>query len=191
VTATATEAALRDRTRLAFADPTRNAEAARAALRKRLDDSRSRIGRSLAVVAVIVGLQAMSGGLESALVIGGMAAVIVAVGLFAVVLPRRRRALAAGSIEGDLLAWLRADLDREIGGLRRTRPYLTALGVLAALLLLLTVANLAKDLWLVPKPIVPAHYFVPLVIMALVGFQLWYDVRHRLPWLEREREDLS
>ena len=185
-TAVATEAALRGRAAAERPLPDR----ARDAMRRRLGDARSRLVRGLGVVAVIVALEAWSQGATGALIVGGLAAAIVAVGFVTVVLPRRRQAMAAAT-GGDLLGYLRTDLDWEIGELRKARPALAVLGLLGAALFVLTIFNIVKDLWLVPRPVETAKYVAPLVISALVGVRLWHDVRRRLPRLEREREDRS
>jgi hypothetical protein len=188
-TAEATGRALRRRAERATAE--RDWNDVRAGFRRRLALDRSRLARGLLVVAAIVALNWWQQGPVSAAVVGGFAAVVVAVGLLAVVMPRMRRARRAETVDTDLLAYYRADLDREIDGLRKCRPFLGVLTVLCAAVVVLTFVNIAKDLWLQPRPFEAARAVVPILMVSLLAIPAWYRDRVVLPRLERERRELS
>lgn len=188
-TAQATEAALRSSVGAAAVG--RDWPSVRAGFSRRLARDRTRVLRGLAVIAAIVALNWWMQGPVSAAFIGGLAAVVVIVGLLTVVLPRVRRARHAERFDEDLLSYYRGDLDREIDGLRKARPLLRVLGALCVLLALLTAANVAKRIWITHEPVEAAQIVGPLAAVLLVAVPMGYRARVVLPRLEREREDLA
>jgi hypothetical protein len=187
--ATAAEAALHARASAATVG--RDWAAVRGGFARRVARDRTRIVRGVAVVAVIVALNWWMQGPVSAAVIGGMAAALVIVGLLTVVLPRTRRARRAERVDEDLIAYYRADLDREIDGLRKSKPLLGILSVLCAGVVVLTAVNVVKDVWLQPRPFEAARDVGPVIMVSFLAIPAWYRARVVLPRLEREREDLA
>lgn len=181
------QAGLKQRSQAGLADP------GRAALRSRVAQTRDRILRTALVVLLIVALQFHSRGLASALAIGGLAALVALAGIFGYLLPQRRRALEAGACasEGELLAGLRVELEREIAALRQARGLRIALGLLCAATVLLSAGRLALDLWGGVRTLAPLGYLLPCGLAALLTLRLAHDQWRRLPRLEREREDFA
>lgn len=189
--AIATDAALRGSPTEA-GDLARTGEQMQQALQRRLRDDRTRVMRTLFAVVAIVVLSAWWRGVGTALVIGGIGLAMGVVGLAATVFaPHRRMVAAAVTGHGDLLAWLRDDLDARIAARRRLRPVRVIMTVLALLLLVSVGWHLAQDLWLEPQPLDAKTYVVPLTIVALTGWSLLRDAHENLSRLERQRQELS
>lgn len=188
--AIATEASLRRSTPEAGA-LARTGERMQQALQRRLREDRTRVLRTLFTVIAIVVLSAWWRGTGTALVVGGIGLVMGVVGLAATVFaPHRRMVAAAVTGHGDLLAWLRDDLDARIAARRRLRPVRVIMTALALLLLVSVGCHLVNDLWFEPQPLDAKTYVVPLAIAAMTAWSLLRDAHESLSRLERQRQEL-
>ncbi len=188
-TAEATEAALRGQARAAVAE--RDWEHVRASFRLRRRSERNRKLRGLACVLTIVALQWWALGPLAGAITATFGVVVLVFAWFRYVLPRERRARQVESVDTEMLAYYRQELDEEIGGLRSSRPLVVVLLVLYAATLVLMVANVAKELVLGHGFPNIENYVATFIVFTLVGGGMWWRGRHVLPRLERERRELG
>jgi hypothetical protein len=102
-----------------------------------------------------------------------------------------RRARLAGVVSADLLAFYRADLDREIALIRKSKPLFPMLAVSFGLMIVASLALLVKALIADDRPFDEPQLLMPLVVLPIVFAWLWRRVRVVLPRLERERKELD
>jgi len=188
-TASATEAAMRLRVREASAGRDWETVRARFWARRRLD--RNRKLRGLASFVLIFGLTAWSLGPVAGTGVALFAVAMLAIGWWRVVLPEQRRARAARSVDADLLAFYRRDLDQELARLRGSRLLVVVMVVLFASNLVLMLGHVAKEMWLGHGFPDVQSYVATFVVFAVIGGMMWCHGRYRLPRLERERRELG
>jgi hypothetical protein len=187
-TAAVTEQALRGRSRRASAG--RDWVRIRAGLDARSKDLRKHVVRSLGVTWILVALAWLLEGVPFALFTGGASVVTVAVVVIFHVLPRERAARRAARSDAALLAWYRADLDREIRSLRVARPMVFVLGALWLGTCALSASQMIFA-WSAGRPFDSRLQLFPPLVIAFVIAQFAYQGWVRLPRLERERKDLA
>ena len=158
--------------------------------RQRHERDRLRIGKGVLVVAAITLLHGWSRGWAGAAFIGAVGAIMLVLAWLLVARPRWRRARAALDPGGDLLATYRADLDREIGGLRQSRAWFWVVAVAWGAVLIMQPVVLWKQHAFGEPLDVRGAAFAALIGAWLVGSMLW-RLRVTLPRLERERAEID
>ena len=185
-TAEATGAALRGRVRTAETD--RDWDDVRSAFRARRRRTRLAAAAAWALTPPLVALfwwtlpPLVSGVVTACLVVGLVAASRGGAAEAA-------RARLAESVDHDLLAFYRADLDREIAVLRGSRPLFPLLSISFGVMIVVTLALLARSV-LVDGTFDP-KFLMPLTVLPAVYGWLWRRARIVLPRLERERGELA
>jgi hypothetical protein len=105
--------------------------------------------------------------------------------------PEQRLWRDVESIDTEMLAFYRSDLDKEIEGLRGGRLLLVVFGGLFALNALLMAGHIVKEVLLgngIPRL---ETYLATFVTFALLWGVFWLRARVVLPRLERERRELG
>ncbi len=102
-----------------------------------------------------------------------------------------RSARRAESVDEELLAFYRADLDREIALIRGSKHLIPLLAVSFGVLMAANLALLAKALFFDDRPFAEPQLLMPLMVLPTVFVWLWRRVRVVLPRLERERRELD
>ena len=188
-TAEATEAALRGRVRAA--SDGRDWDRVRAGFRARRRVDRNRKLRGLASFAVMVAIAWSVGGPITGAAFAVLFALIGALLYRWFLVPEQRRWRDVESIDTEMLAFYRSDLDKEIAGLRGGRPLLVVFGLLLAMNALLMAGHIVKEILLgngLPRL---ETYLATFVTFAALGGVFWLRARLLLPRLERERRELG
>jgi hypothetical protein len=152
---------------------------------------RRRAMLSIPMIGLLLAVDWWGFGPVGGMVITGAAGVTLLVMLFAVVWPRRRAALRASAVSGDLLGFYRKDLDRKISALRKGRSLFPVAAILGGVAMLLGIWSIIAD-HVADRDLAHARTQIAMVVsMGVCLLPQWHRIRVDLPRLERERQELG
>ncbi|MBI5431466.1 MAG: zf-HC2 domain-containing protein [Planctomycetes bacterium] len=147
--------------------------------------------RGLGAILLLVGIIGWSLGPAAGATFAALALALIGVGYWRLVRPQLRRAQAVATLNTDMLAFYRADLDQEIRGLKGARQLVVVLALLFALNAIFMLGHVVREQLLGHDFPNVRSYVATFITFALVGGAMWLRGRAVLPRLERERAELG